>query len=124
MNVKFQLKSEDVVQAYIERINEVNPTLNAVVDFRFEDAIKEAKDVDAFLQETNLTKEELKAQKPFLGVPFTSKESTSAKGKLIINNHYSVENDQNIMLSLNDRKIICGRVLRLPIATIYMIKFS
>ncbi|XP_073992205.1 fatty-acid amide hydrolase 2 [Rhodnius prolixus] len=75
-----ELKSEDVVQAYIERINEVNPTLNAVVDFRFEDAIKEAKDVDAFLQETNLTKEELKAQKPFLGVPFTSKESTSAKG--------------------------------------------
>lgn len=75
-----ELKSEDVVQAYIERIREVNPTLNAVVDNRFEDAINEAKAVDSFLQETNLTKDELKAKKPFLGVPFTCKESTAAKG--------------------------------------------
>lgn len=75
-----QISSEKVVAAYIERIKEVNPFLNAVVDDRYDEAMKEAKDIDKFLAETDLSTDEIKRTKPFLGVPFTTKESTSAKG--------------------------------------------
>lgn len=68
----------------MDRIKELNPTLNALVDERFNAAIEEAKEVDEFLKTTDLSEDELAAQKPFLGVPFTSKESTAAKGILSI----------------------------------------
>ncbi|CAH1407241.1 unnamed protein product [Nezara viridula] len=75
-----KLSCEEVVCAHIDRIKEVNKFLNAVVDDRFSDAIEEAKKVDQYLAETDLTPEEIRTKKPFLGVPFTSKESTKAKG--------------------------------------------
>ncbi|KAK9505360.1 hypothetical protein O3M35_009440 [Rhynocoris fuscipes] len=75
-----ELKSEEVVRGFIERIKEVNPSLNAVVDDRFEEALEEAKAADFFLQNTEMKLDELKEKKPFLGVPFTCKESTAAKG--------------------------------------------
>lgn len=56
--------------------------LNAVVDNRFEEAIQEAKDVDAFLRSTSLSVDQLEKEKPFLGVPFSNKESTAGKGLL------------------------------------------
>lgn len=75
-----QLSSEKVVKACIERIRQVNRHLNCIVEDRFELALKEAKETDEFIANTDLSSEELKKQKPFLGVPFTSKESTSSKG--------------------------------------------
>ncbi|XP_053611056.1 fatty-acid amide hydrolase 2-like [Plodia interpunctella] len=75
---KKELKSEDLVRAVIERIKEVNPVLNAVVEDRFELALAEAKEVDKTIA-AGLTEEEWR-NKPFLGVPFTSKESQSVKG--------------------------------------------
>lgn len=41
-----ELRSEDVVRAYIDRIREVNPLINAVVEERFVAAIEEAKKAD------------------------------------------------------------------------------
>lgn len=73
---KKQLKSEVVVRAFINRIKSVNCILNAVVDERFEEAIKEAKIVDDLIRDGGV---DFDAQ-PFLGVPFTAKESTSCKG--------------------------------------------
>ncbi|XP_060804795.1 fatty-acid amide hydrolase 2 [Amyelois transitella] len=73
-----ELKSEDLVRAVIERIKEVNQVLNAVVEDRFEAALAEAKDADSQVA-AGLTEEEWQ-KKPFLGVPFTSKESQSVKG--------------------------------------------
>ncbi|XP_014294804.1 fatty-acid amide hydrolase 2 [Halyomorpha halys] len=75
-----KVSSEEVVSAHVNRIKEINKLLNAVVDERFNDAIEDAKVVDKFLAETDLTPEEINIKKPFLGVPFTSKESTKAKG--------------------------------------------
>ena len=78
-----QVSSETVVKKFIERIEEVNDLINAVVDDRFDLALQEARDVDAFLATTTSTADMLKSQKPFLGVPFTTKDSTACKGKLL-----------------------------------------
>ncbi|XP_026495503.2 fatty-acid amide hydrolase 2-like [Vanessa tameamea] len=77
---KNELKSEDLVTACIERIKQVNPILNAVTDERYEEALKEARQVDKMI-ENGLSEEEFK-KKPFLGVPFTAKESHAVKGML------------------------------------------
>ena len=45
----FQLSSESLVRACIDRITEIQPLLNAVVDQRFTDALEEAKKVDRIL---------------------------------------------------------------------------
>lgn len=76
----FQLTSEEVTRAFAERCRQINSILNAIVDERFDDAIQDAKKVDEFLATTDMSESELAASKPFLGVPFTSKESTEAEG--------------------------------------------
>lgn len=68
------------MKTFIEQIKAVNPFLNSMVDERFDLAIDEACKVDNYLSSTSLSVEELKKEKPFLGVPFTCKESVAAKG--------------------------------------------
>jgi len=59
----------EVVSIYIEHIKQVNPSLNALVETRFEDALKEAKEKDIALQDNqNITE-------PLYGVPISIKES-------------------------------------------------
>lgn len=77
---KKQLKSVDVVKAYIERIKEVQPIINAIVDERYEDALKEAKAVDDLIQSGTKTEEQIAKDTPFLGVPFSCKEAIGVKG--------------------------------------------
>lgn len=77
---KRKVSSEEVVQAYISRIQEVNPIINAMVDQRFDDAIREARAVDHLLATTNKTEKDLEQEKPFLGVPYTIKENFQVKG--------------------------------------------
>lgn len=60
---------------------QVNPILNAVVDGPFEEALVLASEIDSKLERGGYSEQEL-ALKPFLGVPFTTKDSTSVKGKL------------------------------------------
>ncbi|XP_071041190.1 fatty-acid amide hydrolase 2-A isoform X2 [Parasteatoda tepidariorum] len=75
-----KLKGEDVIQAYVDRILEVNPIINAVVQDNFEEALREAKEVDTFIESGEFSLKELKEEKPLLGVPFTVKCSFSVKG--------------------------------------------
>ncbi|XP_046990282.1 fatty-acid amide hydrolase 2 isoform X1 [Schistocerca americana] len=75
-----EITSEEVVRCFVERIQEVNPILNAVVDTRFEEALTEAKEVDKIL--CSETASDVEQNKPFLGVPFTTKDSTACKGLL------------------------------------------
>lgn len=75
-----EVKSRTVVAAYIERIEQVNPFLNAMVDSRFDLALKEAEEVDVALSNNTYSIEELEKNKPFFGVPFTTKESVSCEG--------------------------------------------
>lgn len=82
---KGKLKSSDVVATYIERCKQVHPHLNAIVDDNFEDALKEAHIIDDKIQdELNGGRPfapKTLADFPFLGVPFTAKNSIMAKGK-------------------------------------------
>jgi fatty acid amide hydrolase 2 len=80
--MSLQITSEEVVSAYIERCKEVNPYLNAIVEPRYEAALKEARAVDKMIASTTRTIEELEKEYPLLGVPFTVKESLAVEGKL------------------------------------------
>lgn len=71
------------MQAYITRIQAVNGSLNAVLDNRFEQALKDAKHADSLIAKAN--DEQLIAlfrRYPLLGIPFTVKESAGLKGEL------------------------------------------
>ncbi|XP_011203026.2 fatty-acid amide hydrolase 2 [Bactrocera dorsalis] len=76
-----KLQSYELVKAYYENLLIVNRDLNAVVDGPFIEAIEEAKLIDERFKNGDITDEELK-RKPFLGVPFTTKDSTEVEGKL------------------------------------------
>lgn len=69
-----KVSSEEVIRIYIDHIKAVNPMLNAVVEERFDAAIKEAKEKDANIDEANL-----KFQ-PLYGVPVSIKESIDVAG--------------------------------------------
>lgn len=77
-----KLSSQTVVEAYIERIKEVNPFLNAVVEDRFEAATNDAKLCDERLKAGEATVLMLEKEKPLYGVPITVKESCGLKGKV------------------------------------------
>lgn len=75
-----EVSSVQVVQSFIDRIKQVNPILNCVVDERFEEALEEAKTKDQFIASGACSSEEMEAKTPFLGVPFTVKLCVSLKG--------------------------------------------
>ncbi|XP_046739207.1 fatty-acid amide hydrolase 2 [Diprion similis] len=75
-----ELSSEAVISAYIARIKEVNPLLNAVIEDRFESAIREAKLCDEKLATGEVTAKQLKIEQPLYGVPVTVKETFAVKG--------------------------------------------
>lgn len=59
----------------------MNKVLNAVVDGPFKEALEEAKQIDERIASKKISEDEF-YEKPFLGVPFTTKDSTSVGGKL------------------------------------------
>lgn len=79
---KQELTSVQVLESFIRRVKEVNPLLNCMVDERFEEAMKEAKEADDLIKSGKFTEEELAKQKPFLGVPISTKDCISVKGML------------------------------------------
>lgn len=70
------------MKIFIRRIRRINPLLNCVVDERFKDALQEAAEVDALIASKKYTVDELEEMKPFLGVPFSAKDSIGVKGML------------------------------------------
>lgn len=75
------ITSYEVVNGYINRIIEVNPVLNAVMDGPFMSALDEARRIDDLILTGEISSHDFK-EKPFLGVPFTTKDSTAVNGKL------------------------------------------
>ncbi|HEY5070045.1 MAG TPA: amidase, partial [Candidatus Acidoferrum sp.] len=65
--------AEDVITAHIERVTEVNPRLNAVVQLCLERALDEARAADTQLASGTSTG-------PLHGVPFTIKDSFGTEG--------------------------------------------
>ncbi|XP_068155862.1 fatty-acid amide hydrolase 2 [Drosophila tropicalis] len=76
-----KIKCYDIIKAFVERIEIANRELNAVVDGPFSEALEQAKVIDDKLAKGEYSEADLKA-KPFLGVPFTTKDSTAVAGKL------------------------------------------
>lgn len=76
------MTSLEVVEAFIGRIKEVNPLLNAVVADRFDDARKEAAEFDRVLDSGNVPEELSEQNAPYLGVPITTKEAISVAGNV------------------------------------------
>ncbi|TRY87678.1 hypothetical protein DNTS_013622 [Danionella cerebrum] len=75
-----EVTSVEVVQAYIDRIQEVNPLLNALVKDRFSLALLEAALADKIIEEDNRGESFLREQYPLLGVPTSIKESFALQG--------------------------------------------
>lgn len=67
--------------AYIERCKEVNPYLNAVVEPRYEQALREARSIDKMIASTDRNPEDLAKEYPLLGLPMTVKESIAVEGE-------------------------------------------
>src|SRR4029453_19321103 len=67
------VSSEEVVRAFLSRIEAVNPKINAVVQLRAQEAIEEARAADKLLQTS-------KDVGPLHGVPFTVKDSFDTAG--------------------------------------------
>ncbi|GFS77665.1 fatty-acid amide hydrolase 2-A [Nephila pilipes] len=74
------IKSEEIIRAYMERILEVEPYINATVERCFSDALEEAKKVDSLIASGSYTKEQLAKEKPLLGIPFSVKVLLLVKG--------------------------------------------
>ena len=68
-----KLSSFELVQAYLDRIEEVNPWLNAVVNLTAESALTEARKADTMLMQGKITG-------PLHGVPMTLKDSLNTAG--------------------------------------------
>src|SRR2546426_10410002 len=68
-----KVSSQEVVEAYVQRIEAVNPQLNAVVQLTAEPAFVHAREADAAL-----ARGEIKG--PLHGVPMTIKDSFDTKG--------------------------------------------
>ncbi|CAH0694445.1 unnamed protein product [Spodoptera exigua] len=112
-----ELKSGDLVKACIERIQQVNPVINAVTDERYEDALKEAREVDKLI-ESGLP-DDYFLKKPFLGVPFTAKESHAVSGMLhtlgiVSRRHVRAHEDAECVRLLRDAGAIPVAVTNVP----------
>lgn len=74
-----------MVQAYIDRIKQVNPVINALVSDCFEQALTEARQVDAKIDQILNGKSHVEHQDildlPLLGIPISIKESIAVKGQ-------------------------------------------
>ncbi|XP_050507586.1 fatty-acid amide hydrolase 2-B isoform X2 [Diabrotica virgifera virgifera] len=66
---------ESVIKAYIARIQQVNPFINAVIEDRYQAAIDEAKRIDQYLSSSSRNLDEIKEKQPLLGVPISIKGS-------------------------------------------------
>ncbi|XP_074040360.1 fatty-acid amide hydrolase 2 isoform X1 [Leptinotarsa decemlineata] len=99
-----KITSSQVLQSFIDRINEVNPILNCVVAERFEEAKKEAQLVDDLIKSGVIPEEKLAQEKPFLGVPFTTKDCISIKG--LLHSSGLVKRQNNI--AAEDAKVVAS----------------
>lgn len=70
------------MEAFIDRVTEVNPLINAVVAERYQVALTEAMEVDKKLAGADGLDASLSVENaPFLGVPVSIKEAFSVKGR-------------------------------------------
>lgn len=67
---------------FINRIKQINPLLNCVIDERYDDALEEAAKVDELIASNKFSVDELRKMQPFLGVPMSTKDTVGVKGMI------------------------------------------
>ncbi|KAI1718212.1 amidase domain-containing protein [Ditylenchus destructor] len=120
---KGEITSSKLVQAYVNRIKQVNPQVNAVVTELFEEAIEIAENVDCYLANLDRESDEFKQlsrNKPLLGIPCTIKDNLKVKGcvslagnKMFLNNEPNSE-DAVLVKRLRDAGAIPLATTNLP----------
>ena len=90
-----EVSSQEVVEAYLQRIEAVNPQLNAVVQLCADTARKQARAVDDALAQGDI-------KGPLHGVPFTLKDNIEAAGVICTGGtqgltHYVPEKDATVV---------------------------
>lgn len=75
-----EVKSEEVVKAFIERTKIVNPIVNAMCQNRYDLALEESRKVDDLLSQSEIADSYSVKNAPFLGVPLSVKEAFALKG--------------------------------------------
>jgi len=100
-----EVSSEELVQAHLERIAEVNPRLNAVVQSDAEAALRQARRADELLSQGTLLG-------PLHGVPFTVKDALDTAGLVASagtcgRRAYVPEEDATVVARLRS----CGAIL-------------
>lgn len=74
------LKSAELVERLMGRIRAVQPVINAVVEDRYTEALEDARAVDRLVAEGR--NQDWAKDKPFMGVPVTTKDCYAVKGML------------------------------------------
>ncbi|KAK5641913.1 hypothetical protein RI129_010460 [Pyrocoelia pectoralis] len=87
-----KVSSVQVLNSFIARIKEINPLLNCVVANRFEGALREAQAADELIRSGTISEDDLARNKPFLGVPFTTKDCIAVKGMIHTSGLYCRQN--------------------------------
>ncbi|KAH7977619.1 hypothetical protein HPB49_003048 [Dermacentor silvarum] len=100
-----KLKSVDLVERHMRRIREVQPVINAVVEYRYEEADTEA--ADQIVASGTLTPEQLAMDKPFLGVPLSTKDCYAIKGLVSNKGQYPPARDHSL-----DACLVAGPMCR------------
>jgi len=76
-----KLHSVEVVEAFIQRTNDVNGEINCFIDTCFDQALAEAKKVDEVVSKSSKDDlQRLEREKPFYGVPFSTKDCFEVDG--------------------------------------------
>ncbi|HHO53223.1 MAG TPA: amidase, partial [Deltaproteobacteria bacterium] len=113
------LSAVEVVEAHIERIREVNPALNAVVGFRFDQARREAVAAQERAMRTTGA-----PTPPLLGVPCTIKEFLGIRGMpqsggILARSHVVAEHDAAVVRRLRRAGAIPLGVTNVPEAGLW-----
>ncbi|PAV77419.1 hypothetical protein WR25_16182 isoform C [Diploscapter pachys] len=87
-----EITSRQLIDAYIRRIEQINPIINAMVVSFFDDARAEADEADRTIENLNGDEvKELFQKKPLLGVPFTVKDAFEVEDVVVTCGVYNMK---------------------------------
>ncbi|XP_026725934.1 fatty-acid amide hydrolase 2-B [Trichoplusia ni] len=114
-----EITSVEVLEACIRRIKDVNSALNCFVEDRFELALKEAREADDLVRSGTKTPAELEEERPFLGVPFTTKDCIAVKGLhhtagVVLRRDVIAEEDSDVIRLLRQKGAIIIGLTNVP----------
>ncbi|CAG4956092.1 unnamed protein product [Parnassius apollo] len=116
---QMEISSVEIVEACIRRIKDVNSVVNCFVEDRFPMALKEAKEADELVRSGQMNTKQLAQEKPFLGVPFTTKDCIAVKGLhqtsgVVLRKDFIAEEDADVIKRLRDSGAIIIGLTNVP----------